>query len=235
MIATVINALLVLVGSFIGLACKNLISERFSIIMTQAMALCVLLIGISSAVAGEDTLCTIICMVMGTLIGEAFRIEDRLDGLGGVLQKKLTKPGESNRFTEGFVAATILYCVGAMAITGSINAGLNQDYTVLVSKSILDGVTSITYAATFGVGVAFSAIPIFLYQGGLTLLASWVGPYLSAAVITEMSAIGGILIFAIGINMLGVGKHRIKVANMLPAIFLPVAYLPLLDWCATLF
>lgn len=234
MIATIINVALILLGSVIGLCCKNLISERFSQILTQGMALCVLGIGISSAVAGEDALCTIICIVVGTLIGEAAGIEDKLDGIGSLLQKKLVKEGESSRFTEGFVTATVLYCVGAMAITGSINAGLNQDYTVLVSKGVIDGVTSISYAATLGIGVAFSAVPLFLYQGGLTLLASWVGPYLSDAVIVEMSAVGGTIIVGIALNMLGVGKDKIRVGNMLPAIFLPLVYLPLADWCSRL-
>lgn len=130
--------------------------------------------------------------------------------------------------------ASVLFCVGAMAITGSLNAGLNGDYTVLVSKGVIDGVTSITYAATFGVGTAFSVVPLILYQGGLTLLARWVGPYLAPAVITEMSAVGGTIIMGIAINMLGLGQGKIKVGNMLPAIFLPLAYLPLAEWLGRL-
>lgn len=121
--------------------------------------------------------------------------------------------------------ASVLFCVGAMAITGSLNAGLNGDYTVLVSKGVIDGVTSITYAATFGVGTAFSVVPLILYQGGLTLLAGWVGPYLAPAVITEMSAVGGLLIMGIGVNMLL--EKDIKVANLLPAIVVPFLYFPL--------
>ena len=214
--ATFINAGLILLGSLIGLLFKNFIPPRFSSIVTHALGLCVLGIGVSSAVGTQNALCVIVCMVVGTILGEALRIEDRLDSVGGALQRRLMKAGGSSRFTEGFMNASVLFCVGAMAITGSLNAGLNGDYTVLVSKGVIDGVTSITYAATFGVGTA------------------WVGPYLAPAVITEMSAVGGTIIMGIAINMLGLGQGKIKVGNMLPAIFLPLAYLPLAEWLGRL-
>lgn len=232
--ATFINAGIILLGSLIGLLFKNFIPPRFSSIVTHALGLCVLGIGVSSAVGTQNALCVIVCMVVGTILGEAIRIEDRLDSVGGALQRRLMKAGGSSRFTEGFMNASVLFCVGAMAITGSLNAGLNGDYTVLVSKGVIDGVTSITYAATFGVGTAFSVVPLILYQGGLTLLAGWVGPYLAPAVITEMSAVGGTIIMGIAINMLGLGQGKIKVGNMLPAIFLPLAYLPLAEWLGRL-
>ncbi len=227
---TIINAGLILLGSLIGLMFKNFIPPRFSSIVTHALGLCVLGIGISSAIGTQNALCVIVCMVVGTIAGEAIRIEDRLDAVGGILQKKLLKNGGNSRFTEGFMNASVLFCVGAMAITGSLEAGLNGDYTVLVSKGVIDGVTSITYAATFGVGAAFSIVPLILYQGGLTMLAGWLGPYLAPAVVTEMSAVGGTIIMGIAINMLGLGQGKIKVGNMLPAIFLPLAYLPLVSW-----
>ena len=234
MIATIINVVLVLLGSLLGLLFRNWISTRFAQTLTCALGLCVLGIGIVSAIGTENTLCVIVCMVLGTILGEALRIEDRLDSVGGALQRRLMKGGGSSRFTEGFMNASVLFCVGAMAITGSLNAGLNGDYTVLVSKGVIDGVTSITYAATFGVGTAFSVVPLILYQGGLTLLAGWVGPYLAPAVITEMSAVGGTIIMGIAINMLGLGQGKIKVGNLLPAIFLPLAYLPLAEWLGRL-
>ncbi len=121
-----------------------------------------------------------------------------------------------------------------MAITGSIEAGLNHNYSIIISKGVIDGVTSISFAATMGVGVMFSVIPLLIYQGGITLLAGWVGPYLPDAVITEMTAVGGALIIAIAVNMLELGKEKIKVGNMLPAIFLPIAYIPLASWLETL-
>ncbi len=236
MIATFINAALVLIGSILGLLLKNKISDRFSKVVTQALALCVLSIGISMAVGTQNTLCVIICMVLGVMLGEWWRIEDRLDGAGEFLRRKLIKnEGSNSRFTEGFVTATLLYCVGAMAITGSIEAGLNQRYDIIISKGVIDGVTSITFAAAMGVGVAFSIVPLTIYQGAITLLAGVVGPYLPAAVITEMSAVGGVAIMGLAVNMLNIPNVKIKVGNMLPGIFLPIAYLPLANWLSSLF
>lgn len=226
MIATYINCILVLVGSALGLLLKNRIGARFMAAMHSAMALCVMGIGISSAVKTEHTLCVILCMVVGTCLGVALRIEQRLDALGEWIQKKVVKKGDSSQFTEGFVAAALLYCVGSMAVMGSLEAGINHDYSILVSKGVIDGVTGISLAATTGVGVAFSVIPLLLYQGGLTLLAGLVGPLLTDAMVLEMSAVGGTIILGIGFNMLFPEKH-IPVGNMLPAIFLPIAYLPL--------
>ena len=230
MIATVINVILVLLGSILGLAFKNLISHRLMTILTQAMGLCVLGIGISNMLGTRDTLCVIVCMVIGTLLGNAVDIERRLEGAGDLLRARLVKDGENSRFTEGFVTASLLFCVGAMAISGSIDAGLNHRYGTIISKGVIDGVTSISFAATMGIGVACSTVPLLLYQGGITLLAGWVGPYLPDAVITEMTAVGGTLIVAIAINMLGLGREKIKVGNMLPAIFLPIAYIPAVGW-----
>lgn len=235
MIATVINVALVLLGSVVGLVFKNFISERFMSILTAALGLCVAGIGVSSMISTQDTLCVIVCMVIGSIIGEAIDIEKRLEGAGDLIRTKLVKGEGNSRFTEGFVTASLLYCVGAMAITGSIEAGLNHNYSIIVSKGVIDGVTSISFAATMGVGVAFSVVPLFLYQGAITLLAAWVGPYLPAEVITEMTAVGGTLIVAIAINMLQLGKAKIKVGNMLPAIFLPILYVPLSGWLAQLF
>ena len=230
MIATFINAGLVLLGSILGLLFKNRISSRFSVIITQGLSLCVLGIGIANVLKTDDTLCVIICMVLGTLIGEALKIEDRLDGAGELLRRKLIKDDGNSRFTEGFVTATLVYCIGAMAITGSIEAGLNHNYSIIVSKGVIDGVTSISFAAAMGVGVAFSIIPLTIYQGAITLLASVVGPYLSDAVIAAMSGVGGTIIMGLAINMLGLTKTKIKVGNMLPAIFLPIAYIPFVNW-----
>ena len=236
MLATIINVILILLGSAAGLLFKNLISERLMSILTHALGLCVLGIGISSMIGTQDTLCVIVCMAAGTVLGHAIDIEGRLEGAGDLLRARLLKGGGGNsRFTEGFVSAAVLFCVGAMAITGSIEAGLNHNYEIIISKGVIDGVTSISFAATMGVGVAFSTIPLLVYQGGITLLAGWVGPYLPEAVIVEMTAVGGTLIAAIAVNMLGLGREKIKVGNMLPAMFLPVAYIPLAEWIGALF
>lgn len=234
MLATFINMALVLLGGGLGLLFQNAISERLTAILTQALGLCVLGIGISSALGTENMLCVIVCMVVGTVLGDLLDIERRLEGAGELLRARLIKEESGSRFTEGFVNASLLFCVGAMAITGSIEAGLNHNYEIIVSKGVIDGVTSISFAAAMGTGVLFSVVPLLIYQGGITLLAGWVGPYLPAAVITEMTAVGGALIVAIAVNMLGLGRERIKVGNMLPAMFLPIAYIPLAEWLAGL-
>ena len=155
-------------------------------------------------------------VVIGGIIGELLKIEERLDGLGRKLEAQFTD--ESGSFTRAFVTASLMYCVGAMAVLGSIQSGLNQNYDILFVKSLLDGTTAIVFSSTMGIGVAFSAIPVLLYQGAITLAASSVKDLLTASVITEMSAAGGLLIFGIGINMLNT-KVTIKVGNLLPAIF----------------
>ena len=234
MTATFINVALVLLGSAAGLLFKNLISGKLLSILTQALGLCVLGVGIGSIVGTQDMLCVIVCMVIGTVLGSAVDIEGRLEGAGELLRNKLAKGSGSSRFTEGFVTASLLFCVGAMAITGSIEAGLNHNYEIIVSKGVIDGVTSVSFAATMGAGVAFSALPLLVYQGTITLLAGWLGPYLPQAVITEMTAVGGALIIGIAVNMLGLGREKVKVGNMLPAMFLPIAYIPLADWISAL-
>ena len=234
--ATFINAALVLLGSAIGLLFRGKIPQRFTRAVTVALGLCVLAIGITSALGTQDTLCVIVCMVVGTLLGELIDIEKHMDGAGEFLKRKLAFKGQGNaRFSEGFVSASVLYCVGAMAINGSLAAGLNGDWSIIVSKGVIDGVTSISFAAAMGVGVAFSVIPLIIYQGGLTLLAEAIGPYLSAELVTEMSAVGGLLIIGIAVNMLDLGREKVRVGNMLPAIFLPAAYLPLSQWLGGLF
>ena len=225
--AVLINCVLTVVGTFLGLALKGKLPERFLTILVQALGLCVLAIGISSAIGTQNTLCVVVCLVLGTLLGELIDIERRLDRLGELLRQRLMKDeGGQSTFTEAFVTASVLYCVGAMAILGSITAGIDGDWSILISKSVIDGVFSISLAAAVGVGVAFSALPILVYEGGLTLLAGLVAGLLQEAAITEMSAVGGCIIIGIGLNMLELPRAPLKVGNMLPAIFLPLAYLP---------
>lgn len=234
MIAAVINAVLVLVGSAIGLAAKNHIGEKFSQTVMAALALCVAVIGITSAIETDNIIIVIVCLVIGAVIGELIAIERHIDNLGARLKKKFDK-NEDSRFTEGFVSASLLFCVGSMAIMGSMEAGINHNYTIIISKSVIDAVTAITLAATMGVGVMFSAAIILIYQGLITLLAAWVGPYLSEAVVTEMSAVGGVMIMGIAVNMLGLTGQKLRVGNMLPAMFLPIGVVPLVNWLGTLF
>lgn len=229
-----INMLLVLCGSLVGVALKSRFSPRVGQAVMKCLGLCTLGIGLSSLLATKNTLCVILCMVAGTLLGEWLDIEGRMDGLGELLKKKLVKEAGESRFVEGFVTATVVYCVGAMAINGSLAAGLNGDYSIIISKSVLDGVSAITFSAAMGIGVAFSIVPILLYQGGLTLLAGAVGPYLPEAVVLEMSAVGGAIITGIALNLLDLPREKLRVGNMLPAIFLPILYLPLAERLAGL-
>lgn len=235
MIATVVNVAAILLGSAIGLLFKSKIKKRFLDLVMKALGLCVAAIGITSFIGTQDMLGMILCMAIGALLGEALRIEDRLDSLGNKLRERVAKRGDTTGFTDAFVNASLLYCVGSMAIMGSLEAGVNQDYTILFSKSVIDGITSITFAATMGYGVLFSVLPLFVYQGAITLLAKWVAPFLSTAVITEMSAVGGLVVFALSINMLGLGKEKISVGNLLPCMLLPIIYQPLSAFLQNLF
>ncbi len=236
MIACVINAVLVLLGSAVGLLFKSKIKESWSKAIMLALGLCVLLIGVSGAIKTQNMLCVILSMVIGTVIGELLRIEDALDRLGETLKRRLMKGRESGRFTEGFMTAALMFCVGSMAVVGSMEAGINHDYSTILSKSALDCVTSVTLAAAMGVGVAFSAVGVLVYQGALTLLFIFIGDFLPAATVTEMSATGSLLIIALGLNMLGAtGEKRIRAGNMLPAMFLPIGLLPLMNWLGGLF
>ena len=185
-------------------------------------------------IATADTLCVIICMVVGTLLGEAIDIEKRMEGAGELLRRRLIRGEGNSRFVEGFVNATVLFCVGAMAINGAMAAGMQGDYSILISKSVIDGVTAVTFAAAMGVGVAFSAIPILVYEGGMTLIFGAVGQGIDPAIVTEMCAVGGTIIVGIGLNMLGLPREKLRVGNMLPAIFLPLAYVPLSSWLSGL-
>lgn len=235
MIACVINAVLVLLGSVAGLLFKRRIKESRSRAIMAALGLCILLIGVSGAIKTQNLLCVILSMVIGTLLGELLRIEDRLDALGGVLKRRFMKDGDSGRFTEGFMTASLMFCVGSMAIVGSMEAGISHSYSTILSKSVLDCVTAVTFSAAMGIGVAFSAAAVLVYQGLLTLLFIFIGDFLPGASVTEMSATGSLLIIALGLNMLGVtGENRIRVGNMLPAVFLPIALLPLMQWIGRL-
>ena len=232
--ATFINVALILLGSLLGLLFRGRIPPRFSSGLTFALGLCVLGIGISNMIATADTLCVIICMVVGTLLGEAIDIEKRMEGAGELLRRRLIRGEGNSRFVEGFVNATVLFCVGAMAINGAMAAGMQGDYSILISKSVIDGVTAVTFATAMGVGVAFSAIPILVYEGGMTLIFGAVGQGIDPAIVTEMCAVGGTIIVGIGLNMLGLPREKLRVGNMLPAIFLPLAYVPLSSWLSGL-
>ena len=223
MLATIINVILILLGSAAGLLFKNLISERLMSILTHALGLCVLGIGISSMIGTQDTLCVIVCMAAGTVLGHAIDIERRLEGAGDLLRTRLLKGGGGNsRFTEGFVSAAVLFCVGAMTIMGAIQDGLGQGYSLLLTKSSLDFIASIVLGASLGIGVPCAALTVLVYQGALTLLAGSLKDVLAGALMDQICMVGYAIVICIGINFFGVVK--IKTASLLPALLGPVLW-----------
>ena len=229
MIAAIVNAIVVVAGGLFGMLLGGRLKEHHTKTIVMALGICTAVIGITGAIETQNILLVIICLVIGTIIGELLKIEKRLDGLGDWLKAKVAKNNKKNsaRFTEGFVTASLLFCVGSMAIMGSFDAGLRGNYDTIFAKSALDCVMAVTFAATMGLGVLFSGATVLIYQGALTLLAGIVEPYLSQSVIMEMNAVGGVMLIATGINILGLTQERIKVGNMLPAIVLPVLWFAL--------
>ena len=212
---TLVNTAAIAAGSIAGLLLQKGVAERYQKIVLQSLALAVIVIGVQMAGKSLNFLIVILSLAGGSLLGEWLDLDGRLNQLGDFLGGKLSR-GSADRFSEGFVTASLMYCVGAMAIVGSLQDGLSGDSATLYAKSLLDGVSAVVFASTLGIGVLFSALSVLLYQGAITLLASVVSPWLSPAMIAELTAVGGVLIIAIGVNMLGVTK--IKVASLLPAI-----------------
>lgn len=223
MLGTIVNSITVIVGCLVGLIVKGRLTEKISTTIMNGLALCTLYIGISGALNGGDTLIMIISVAIGALIGEIIDIDKWLNKLGYYLESKFKNKKESNiSIAEGFITSSLLFCVGAMAIVGSLESGLRGNHDTLFTKSILDGISSIIFTSSLGIGVIFSAVTVFVYQGAITLGAGLLSGILSTSVITNMSAVGGLLIVGLGLNMLGVTK--IKIANLLPAIFLPIIF-----------
>ena len=234
---TIVNAAAILAGSLLGMLLTWLanrfsallpvgsvaLGERLKTIIMQGVALCVMYLGISGCLEGNNSLIAILSMVIGALIGELLDLDRRMQTLGLWVQKRterLVADGGQASISEGFVTASLLFCVGAMAIVGALQDGLTGDHSTLFAKSLLDGISSIVFGASLGLGVAFSAVAILLYQGAIALAASFLQPYLGDAVISEMTCVGSLLIVALSLNMLGLTK--IKVMNLVPAIFLPI-------------
>ena len=227
---TIVNALGVIAGAVIGNIIRafssrkkengkksKVFSELPDIIM-NGVALCVLLIGITGAIKTTDVMIAIISIVLGGIIGTLCRLDSGITALGDFIEKKTG--GKLGSITQGFVTASLLFCVGAMAIVGSLNSGLMLDHKTLYAKSLLDAIAAVIFSTTLGWGVAFSSLLLLAYQGIITLAASWLSPVLSELAINEMAAVGSLLIIALSLNMLGLTK--IKVMNYVPAIFIPI-------------
>ena len=216
----IINVAAIILGSAAGLLLKKGIPERMGDSIMKAMALCVLYIGISGALEGENVLIAIISMAAGTVIGEALSLQQRLEGLGAWVQSKCRPSDDGVSVAEGFVNASLLFCIGAMAIVGSLQSGLSMDHSTLIAKALIDGIAAVVLASSMGIGVMFSAILCLLYEGTITICARFIGPYLTDAVINEMTCVGSLLIVGISINMLF--KNKISVMNSIPAVLLPI-------------
>lgn len=217
-LGTIVNSLVIVIGSVIGLFLKENVNEKVSNTIMNGLALCVIYIGISGTLKGNNTIVMIISVAVGAFIGEIIDIDNKLENLGKIIEKSFNKNNGNISIAQGFVTATLLFCIGAMAIVGSLESGLNNNHSTLYAKSILDGISSIIFASTLGIGVALSAIVVFIYQGSITLAASFLSTFLSDIAINNMTAVGSLLIIGLGLNMLGVTK--IKVSNLLPSIII---------------
>lgn len=220
MLGTIVNSLAIIGGSLAGFVLKGGIPEKINDSIMKGLALSIMIIGISGAIKSENMILVICSIVIGTIIGELIDIDKWLKRLGDFIESRLQ--GRGGKISEGFVTASLVYCVGAMAILGSLNSGLKGDHKILFTKAMLDGISAIMFTSTLGIGVALSAVSVFIYQGAITLAASSIQGILTGPVIIELSAVGSLLIMGLGFNMLGLTK--IRVANLLPAILIPIAY-----------
>ncbi|MGN9165192.1 DUF554 domain-containing protein [Tissierellaceae bacterium HCP3S3_D8] len=220
MLGTVVNSLAIIFGSILGMILKKGIKEDYKNTIMDGIGLSVIIIGITGGIKSENIVLVIGSIVLGSLLGEIIDIEGKLENLANRLEKIMGR-GDAN-FSKGFVTASLVYCIGAMAVVGALESGLLGDHQTLFAKSLIDGIAAIIFASTLGIGVLFSTISVFIYQGSIVILAGLLKDILTPEVILEMSSIGGILIIAIGINILGIKK--IRVGNMLPAVFIPIFY-----------
>lgn len=229
-IATIINAAAVVIGSLVGLILNRRIGERVKGVLYSGIGVITLVIGMSMALQMQRVLYLALAIVLGGILGTWWGVENMILNLGEFLRKRFQRSSSGSEFAYGFLSASVLFCVGAMAIIGSFRAGVEGDYQLLLTKSVMDGFISILLAASMGVGVAFSALVIVIYQGGLTLLAGWISPWVSELMLTEITAVGGSLIIMIGINLLDL-KH-IKTADFIPAIMVVILFVLADPWIA---
>jgi uncharacterized protein len=232
MTGTLLNIAAVLVGSIIGLIFGARIPAKLKETVIAGMGLFTAAMGLQMFLKTENALIVLGALLIGTLLGEWWRIEDGLHKLGEILEQRFSREEDdgSNKFVRGFLTASLLYCVGPMAILGSIQDGLTGDYNLLAVKSVLDGFASIAFASTLGIGVAFSSLILLVYQGGISLLAGQLNAIVNASMMNELTAAGGVLLMGVGIsNLLEIKK--IRVGNMLPALLIA----PLIVWVLGLF
>jgi len=225
LIGTIVNFIVIVGGSLVGLLFKGGISEKISNTVIQGLSLCIIYIGILGVIKSSNVILIITSMVIGGFIGEVIDIDNRIERLGNKIEDKFKN--KNVKISEGFVTASLLFCVGSMAIVGSLESGLEGNNKILFAKSMLDGITSVIFSSSLGIGVMISSISVLIYQGIITIAAFGLKTILIQSVITDMTAVGSLLIIGLGFNLLGIVK--IKVANLLPAIFIPIFYQALLN------
>lgn len=219
MIGTIINVVAIIIGSLLGIIFGTRLSENLKKTVIAGMGLFTSAVGFQMFLKTENALVVLGALIFGAILGEWWGVEDGLQGLGIWLEKKLSgsSGGNSSHFVRGFLTASVLYCTGPMAVLGSISDGLRGDYLTLSIKSVLDGFISVAFASTLGIGVAFSALPVFIYQGTISLLAAQLNSIVNTSMMNEMTATGGVLLIGIGISSL-LEIKRIRVGNFLPAL-----------------
>nr|WP_319398070.1 DUF554 domain-containing protein [uncultured Carboxylicivirga sp.] len=217
---TIVNIVAVLIGSSVGMLVGSKLPQRIVKTVFQAIGLFTLVIGIMMALKGSEMLVIVFSLIVGTILGELLYIDKNVERLSAKV-KKVLKIGNPH-FSEGLVTSFLLFCMGAMTILGAIDEGLGNGSDILYTKSMMDGFSSMALASVMGVGVAFSIIPMLLYQGGITLLAYWLGDFIAQQIVTELTAVGGILLIGLGINILEI--RQIKVMNMLPSLVLVILF-----------
>lgn len=216
----VVNAVTIVICGIIGIIFKAGISERFNERIMHGIGLCVLVLGIVGVITVENTMVMIVSVLLGAITGEALKLEERLVNGVKKIEDKVKHLNAINNLGEGFIAATMIFCVGSMAIVGALESGLLNDHSTLYAKSILDGIVSILLASSLGAGVILSSLPVLLYEGAITLMAGSMAPYLSDIVINEVVVVGSLLLIGLGLNLLEITE--LKIMNYVPAMLFPV-------------
>lgn len=230
MLGTIVNSLAIILGSLIGICSKGKFGEKYQDVISMGTSIAVLFVGLSGALSKlilpeAHPLLFVISLVIGGVIGTKINIDSKVKKLGDFIERKMAR--KQNDVSKSFVASSLLFCVGSMAILGPLESGIQGVHTTLYTKSVLDGLYSLIFASTLGIGVMFSSVIVFIYEGSIALLAGVIKPYITADMLRELSIVGGILITALGIDMMGIKK--IKVSNFLPAVFVPVVYYAVIE------
>ncbi|WP_199902964.1 DUF554 domain-containing protein [Trichococcus paludicola] len=222
LLGSLVNSAAIVLGGSIGLVLKKGLSDRLANAVMNALALCVLYIGVSGMLKGENVLITILSMVAGTLVGDGLQLDKKINQLGDAIEKMVASPNEGVSVSKGFVTASLLFCVGAMAIVGALQSGLTGNHDTLFAKSLIDGIAAIVMASSLGIGVLLSAGLILIYEGGISLFANVLAPLLTDSVINEMTCVGSLLIVGLALNMLKLTD--LKIMNYAPAVFFPILF-----------